>query len=430
MVLYQYLKGRRSPASWVEEASLNEAMQWIGFGYTPARRTWYEFRDRLGGAIEDLHEQSVRRGIQEGVVDPTTGVQDGTFIAACASRHRMVNQAKLQKRQECLAAVMQGTFDTQEGVPKWVPPTFSGREDLAKRMKVAEKVLADRIAQNEAKTKSKRKDSARITVSLTDPEAPLGRDKLKTYRPLYTIQYVVDPVSHMTIAYQCDASTSDAGTLAPMIDKTQAIVDGQLEAMLADGGYCSILDLRDVQERGVDLLAPVPANGSTLKRKSASGSEQIPRERFAYDVASNTYTCPAGSVLKFQYREKKERQGNRVLMQSCYQCPQSLCDGCPLAGDCLGGVSARKIKRLEGEELLEAQKEKMEQEDIKARYRLRGQTVERSFGDAKGNRLVVRFHGRGLARAKAETGLLVLAQNLLLLDKLERNVVNFNESTT
>ena len=44
MVLYQYLKGRQSPASWYEEARLNEAMQWLGRGYQPARRTWYEFR--------------------------------------------------------------------------------------------------------------------------------------------------------------------------------------------------------------------------------------------------------------------------------------------------------------------------------------------------------------------------------------------------
>lgn len=430
MVLYQYLKGRRSPATWSEEASLNEAMQWLGFGYTPARRTWYGFRDRVGDAIEELHEQLVRRGIAEGLVETTTGVQDGTFIAACASRHRMVNQSKLHKRQELLTAVMQGNLDAQEDVPKWVPPTLSGREDLAQRMKVAAKVLDERIAKNEAKPKSKRKDSAKITVSLTDPEAPLGRDKLKTYRPLYTVQYVVDPVSQLTVAYGCEASASDAGTLAPMIDKTQEIVDGQLEAMLADGGYCSILDLRDAIERDVELLAPVPANGSTRKRKSASGSEQIPRDQFTYDANSNTYTCPAGNVLTYQYSEKKERQGDRVLLQSCYQCPQSLCDGCPLAVDCLGGVNARKIKRLEGEELLEAQKEKMERGDVKARYRVRGQTVERSFGDAKGNRRVVRFHGRGLARARAETGLLVLAQNLLLLDKLERNAVNANESTT
>ena len=88
------------------------------------------------------------------------------------------------------------------------------------------------------------------------------------------------------------------------------------------------------------------------------------------------------------------------------------------------------IKRMEGEELLEAQRQKMEQDEVKERYRLRGQTVERGFGDAKGNRGMDRFHGRGLTRARAETGLLTLAQNLLRLDNLQRNAVNSIESTT
>ena len=82
------------------------------------------------------------------------------------------------------------------------------------------------------------------------------------------------------------------------------------------------------------------------------------------------------------------------------------------------------IKRTEGEELLEAQREKMSAEEAKALYRLRSQTVELGFGDAKGNRRVDRFHGRGLERARGETGLLILAQNLLRLDKLQRQVVN------
>ena len=48
------------------------------------------------------------------------------------------------------------------------------------------------------------------------------------------------------------------------------------------------------------------------------------------------------------------------------------------------------IKRTEGEELLEAQREKMSTEEAKAVYRLRSQTVELGFGDAKGNRRVDR----------------------------------------
>ena len=88
------------------------------------------------------------------------------------------------------------------------------------------------------------------------------------------------------------------------------------------------------------------------------------------------------------------------------------------------------IKRTEGEELLEAQRAKMKTEDAKAKYKLRGQTVELVFADDKGNRQHHRFHGRGLSRVRAETGLLTLAQNLLRLDKLQRNVANPEKQAT
>jgi transposase len=74
-------------------------MRWLGRGYAPARRTWYDFRDRVGKFIEDLHKQVVARALELGL-DPAVGVQDGTTVAACASRHRMVNRATLEKRRE------------------------------------------------------------------------------------------------------------------------------------------------------------------------------------------------------------------------------------------------------------------------------------------------------------------------------------------
>ncbi len=167
MVLYQYLKGRQSPATWYEEARLNEAMQWLGRGYQPARRTWYEFRDRVSKCVEELHEQLIQNAIALGHLNPTIGVQDGTFVAACASRHRMVTREQLHKRQQLLAGVNDGTLPADEEVPKWVPTTDSGRLDLAHRMEVASEVLAARIAANAAKTSDKRKDPEKIQVSLT-----------------------------------------------------------------------------------------------------------------------------------------------------------------------------------------------------------------------------------------------------------------------
>jgi hypothetical protein len=291
-------------------------------------------------------------------------------------------------------------------------------------MQKAANVLAWRIAENSAKPSGKRKDPDKIQVSLTDPIAPLGRDKRKTYRPLYTVQTMVDPVSWLTISYCCNAAANDNGTLAPMIEKTQRIVDGRLKRVLADGGYCSILDLTDAKDHGIELFAPPSASGGSRKCKSRSGEVQIPREEFCFDSESNSYRCPRGSVLVQRSREKKSRFGGRVLYQSSYQADAEACGCCPLAERCLSGKGPRVIKRTEGEELLEAQREKMSTEQAKAIYRLRGQTVELGFGDAKGNRKVDRFHGRGLERASGETGLLILAQNILRLDKLQRNAQN------
>ncbi len=287
MVLYQYLKGNQSPATWFEEAKLNEAMQWLGRGSVPARRTWYEFRDRAGKFIEPIHEQIIARALDEKHLDPTVGVQDGTAVAACASRHRMVNRATLQQRSEQLTQVLADEFT--EALPKWVPPTESGRLDLAGRMNQAAEVLAERIAKNAKKPADKRKDPEKIQVSLSDPVAPLGRDKLKVFRPLYTVQYVVAPVSHLILSYGCEPAVTDVGTLAPMIDKTQKVVRGQLKTMMADAAYCSIVDLQDCCERDIELLAPVQSNAFTESKMKAKPNQQISRDEFDWDEAEQCY---------------------------------------------------------------------------------------------------------------------------------------------
>jgi len=68
--------------------------------------------------------------------------------------------------------------------------------------------------------------------------------------------------------------------------------------------------------------------------------------------------------------------------------------------------------------------------EVQARYRLRGQTVELAYADSKGNRRLTRFHGRGPARVLTETGLMVVAQNLRRLDRLEHDSLKPDKTTT
>ena len=431
MVLYLLLKGIASPARWFEEAKLNEAVQWLGFGYRPARRTWYDFRDRVGDCIEHLHQQLIGIAIEEQHLDPSIGVQDGTSIAACASRHRMVNGPTLAARRQLLRALIDGSLGEDETIPMWVPTTMTGCLELAQRMDRAREVLDVRIGKNAEKPKEKRKDPAKIQVSLSDPEAPLGRDKLKVYRPLYTVQYVIEPTSHLILGYQCEADVSDTGTLAPMIDRVQETVHGRLRCMMTDAAYCTILDLQDCRDRDVELLAPVQTNSFSKPKQNTNGVGLSNRDQFVWDEHKKTYRCPAGHELTYHSQQKKKRHGGRLLTQFRYRCRAEHCTGCPLAAGCVRNPSkGRTVTRMEGQHLLDAQRDKMEQPENKARYKLRGQTVERGFADAKGNRRFDRYHGRGLRRARTETGLLVLAQNVLSIDRLQRDEANPDESAT
>jgi transposase len=431
MVLYQNLKGRRSPATWFEEAKLNEAMQWLGRGYAPARRTWYDFRDRVGDSVLQLHQQLIEKAMEQGLLDPEVGVQDGTSVGACASRHQMVNRETLEQRRELLQGLIDQTKPPPDPLPGWVPPTDSGRQNLADRMQTAAEILDERIANNAARPGGKRKNPSKIHVSLTDPTAPLGRDKMKVFRPMYTVQYVVEPVSRLILSYSCDPVVTDTGTLIPMVDKTQQIVGGRLKTMLADAAYCSILDLRDCAERGIELLAPVQANSFTEKKQRANPEQRIPRDEFRFDAEENCYWCPSGHKLPYVDRGRKKRHGERTLWESRYRSDPVHCASCPLAASCLRSDSSRRtIKRLEGQELLDSQRVKMSDPEVQARYAVRGQTVELGFADAKGHRGLVRFHGRGPLRAHTETGLLVLAQNLLRLERLQRDSINSGKTTT
>ena len=429
MVLYQYLKGNQSPARWVEEAQLNDAMRWLGRGYVPARRTWYEFRDRVGKFIEQVHQQIVTWALKEELLDPTVGVQDGTALAACASRHRTLNRPTLKKRLEQLDTITRGRF--REEVPKWVPPTDSGKQDLRERMNRALEVLEERIEANSKRPSEKRKHPDKIHVSVSDPDAPLGRDKLKVFRPLYTIQYVVALGSHLIMSYCCEASATDAGTLAPMIDKTQRLVEGRMETVMADAAYCSIVDLQECQQRNIELLAPFQSNSMTQAKKQENPNSQISREQFVWDEVENCYHCPQGHRLEYLDRARKRRHSDHQLWEYRYRCDSVHCSACPLAAKCLRPkATTRTVKRLEGQELMDAHRQKMADPGVQSRYRLRGETVERAFGDMKENRHLNRFHGRGTIRARAETGLIVVAQNLLRLDRMARALLNPEKTTS
>jgi transposase len=226
---------------------------------------------------------------------------------------------------------------------------------------------------------------------------------------LYNVQVVDDLDSPLVLAYEVFAQPNDAGTLGPMARRLGETFGRPVAVLLADSAYAGGPDLAAARERGVVLYAPPPADG-------AQGARQVPKREFVWLPEEQAYRCPQGHRLGYAGSSHQRRSGTEAVQLHQYRCPPEHCRGCPLRQRCTPRPEkGRTISRSEHEELIEALRARMGSEQAKALYRLRRQTVELVNADWKEHRQLRRFSGRGLARARCQVGVTVLAQNLLTL---------------
>jgi transposase len=480
LLVYEHSQGRPQPVQWFKDLKENKAVQWLVYGIKPAQTTLYEFRDRVQPLIRDWNQQVIRIAINEGYTDGSRGALDGTTVAANASRHRVLKLETVEKRLEQLEQEIAKAEAAQDAPPsiegrspagplstgtalssgpeatpveaappslgtalssgpeatpvEAAPPSFMGKTSRGKKRqrteyRRAQAVLRDRHRANVRRRKDKRKKGEQIRVAMGDPLAPLGLDKLKTYRPLYNIQTMSDVGTDLVLAYATTRTPTDSGQLVPMIDLTNQATNRRLAEVLVDSGYPSGEELARCEERDVVVFAPWNENSFTgAKRAKAGGEDQIPKDRFRFDPSIPGYRCPEGKVLKYRNRTTKQRAGGEYFPLEIYQAEASDCAGCPLKARCVRGRSgARTVRRQEHEDLIEGLKARMDTPEAKRKYRDRCCTVERRFADLKTHRGLQRFSGRTPERADAQVGLTVLAHNLQTLAKLRGRS---NESKT
>jgi hypothetical protein len=254
-------------------------------------------------------------------------------------------------------------------------------------------------------------------LSPSDPEAALGRDKHQVYRPLYNVQFASDLDSPLVLGYLVLAQPNDAGALGPLLGRVRHLAGRQVAVALADAGYAGGADLAAAAAAGVTLYAPWQANDYTAAGKKRA--KQIPKEEFTWLPQEQAYRCPQGHVLEYDGQHK--RSGTELGVLAQYRCPPAHCRTCPRRATCTPNPDAgRTVSRGEHEEFIEELRARMATPEAKALYRLRRQTVELRYADAKQHREFRRFSGRGLRRAQTEVGLTVLAHNLLSIDRLRR----------
>jgi transposase len=516
-VLFVYSKGLLSPAEWARQARYDDQCKWLLRGLQPSRSQLYTFRDRVEPFLDDWHRQLLRWALVEGITTARRGSLDGTFVAALASRHQLLSsrrvdrrllllrllvwldgvpdQADLGTRLECLPERLLTTlvlwlslqsggvavpllWDTllallallellspQEGLPwsprlpAWVPHSVAGRQRVLQRYAKAQQRLADKRRPYQQKKKLSKKDQQtlkRLKVSLTDPEAALGWDKMGTYRPLYNVPLVQATDAPLTLAWDVLARNNDEGLLKPMMEKTSTQVGHLPEEVLVDGGFVSVGEVAWCEQVGITVYAPAPKAETAPTAVAAAGAvapaegakalaeqakaqgeqvaqrpepsgpaqkpKQLPKAAFRYDPQQKVYYCPQGKRLEEVSRTTVGRQNGITLPMIVHQASGQDCQGCPQQQGCTSNPKkGRVVKRYEGEEALERLQQRMAEPARQEVYRLRGQTVERGYADIKEHRGLRGFRCFGRKRARAQAGLVLLASNgLNIIRALQR----------
>ena len=418
IVLFEIRRGRTSPAHWYRDTKENIALHWLGMGIRPARSVWYAFAHRLGPYLDGWNRDVLHQARAHGLASGQRASLDGTAVEAHASRHRLLNQEHVQQRRQALGAAVAADAADQPlaARPYWMARTAPSRQRQQQQYRRAQAQLHERLAENRRRLPSARQDEKHVRISVTDPEAALGKDKFKVFRPLYNVQYVRDLDSPFLVGYDTFAHSSDAGTLVPMMRRTEQLLGRLPEDVLVDSGYVTGLDLADAQKHGVNLCGPWKEND--YSGRAASPPKQWGKDQFTWDEAAREYRCPQGQALRLKGVQNRPRSRQRTERLELYQAEAATCAACPhKARCCPKSRSGRHLHRSEHEALIEAHRQKMATPEAKALYKRRAQTVEPSFGDAKQHRGFRRVAGRGLDKAKGQTGLTVLAHNLWELVK-------------
>src|SRR5947209_6856284 len=258
IVLFELRRGQRQPSQWFHDTHENCALWWLGYGIRPARSCWYEFRDRTGPSLDCLNRHVLHQAVEAELTQVERGALDGSAVAANASRRRLINAERLQQRLNHLEAIRQDDAqgDAPAEVPAWMAKTPRSRTAQCERYLQAREHLAGLQAANQHYSPSERRAPDKIVVSTGDTEAALGVDKDHVFRPLYTIQTVRDVDSPLIVSYDVFAQATDAGTLPPMLERTEQLTGRRLKDVLVDSGYVTGIDLAWCAQAGVTLYGP------------------------------------------------------------------------------------------------------------------------------------------------------------------------------
>jgi transposase len=218
--------------------------RYLAGGATPDHKTLSEFHRRHRKAIAEMFTEVLLFLRRAGMARLGTVAIDSTRVKASASRDHLLRQDRLER-------------ELRQKVERW-QRELEDDPDRDPGMRVGQ----EQIEQVRQQLKQLRQ-SGENKLSTTDAEARFLRERGGRFVLGYTAEIAVSE-DHFIVAQRVTQNKSDNQSLLPMVEEVERQCGERPQRVLADCGFFSNGNLREMEERGIETYLPDPGMAHEL----------------------------------------------------------------------------------------------------------------------------------------------------------------------
>jgi len=405
--IYAYSQKVGSAREVARRCEYDPAFQWLTGMEVVNHHSLSDFRVQHEKALDELFAQLLGVLSSEGLVSLENVVHDGTKVKASASGKSFHREKSLREHLEAARRRVREMGDPrEEESSRCVAARERAARERVEKLELALKEMEKVQAAPEAHA-----EPSQRRVSETEPEARIMKQGDGGCAPSHNVQISTDTAHSIIVGASVTQAASDEHELVAAMEEIERQTGQAPEHLIVDEGYTTRENIVKAAEKGLDLI------GSRMEPDAQASARRLEKrgldpafypDKFPYDAASNTYTCPAGKPLPYQ-TTKHDRVG---VERHVYKARAADCRNCAFRQQCAAGPRGRTLIRTENVPLVTAYMAKMQTDAARALYRLRGPVAEFSNLWLKAKLGLRQFCVRGLRKVRCEVLWACLTYNI------------------
>lgn len=349
--LYAYCIGIRSSRKVERALHENIGFRVLSGDQQPNYWSLNEFRRRHMSVLGDLFVQTVQLAVKAGLVNMNQVAIDGTKIKANASKNKAMSYKRMCEEEERLRSEIEAYFRECDEIDAQEDELYGNRrgdelpEHLntpAKRLEAIKRAKAEleaeakekvRREQEERKAKAEEegrtyrprkkpedaKPAARSQRNFTDPESRIMKSP-DGFVQAFNCQLAVDTESQIVVGGDLTNQANDCPHLLSVLDESIENTGMVPEQTLADAGYFSESNVKDVEARGSEALIPPDKMPHRIWREQEFTDEPVPEGATPAEAMRHKLRTKEG-LESYKQRQMSvepvigQTKGNRDLRQ-------------------------------------------------------------------------------------------------------------------